>query len=145
MVRFGLRAGAIGVVLLSAACAGFDPAPAATPSPRPECVQTEVTIYFTEESATLQPLTDPLIGSLMERVNACTAAGGEVREIRIVAYPDRGASRAAAEAEMRTRAARVRAALGEAGAPADKIRVVRPRSEAAGVMGRRAVVTADLW
>ena len=145
MVRFGLRSGALGLVLLGSACAGFDPAPAPTPSPRPECAEAAVTIYFTEESATLQPLTDPLIGSLMERVNAGVAAGGEVREFRVVAYPDRGSSRSAAEAEMRTRAARVRAALAEAGAPADKIRVVRPRGEPGNIMQRRAEVTADLW
>jgi outer membrane protein OmpA-like peptidoglycan-associated protein len=145
MGRFGLRAGAFGAVLLGAACAGFDPAPPATPSPRPECAQASVTIYFTEESATLQPLTDPLVGSLMERVNACVAAGGEVREIRILAYPDRGSGRAAAEAEMRARAARVRAALQGAGAPAEKIRVVRPRGDSGAIMRRRAEVTADLW
>ena len=144
MVRFGMRALAFGVLMLAGACAGFDPAPAPEASPRPECAPQTVTIYFTEESATLQPLSDPLLGRLMEQVNACTAAGGELRELRVTAYPDRGASRASAEAEMRARAARVRAALVEAGAPNEKIRIVRPRGES-GVMQRRAEVTADLF
>lgn len=128
-----------------AGCAGFDPAPDREVSPRAECAEASVTIYFTEESATLQPLSDPLIGRLMERVNACTAAGGELRRVTITAYPDRSSGRSAQEAEMRTRAARVRLALEEAGAPADKIRVLRPRGEGGGIMQRRAEVVADLW
>jgi len=144
MVRLGWRFGVAGFAMLAAACAGFDPAPTPEPSPRAECAPQSVTIYFTEESATLQPLADPLIGRLLEHVNACTGAGGELRRLVIVAYPDNGANRSAREAEMRMRAARVRAALIEAGAPNDKIRVVRPRGEG-GIMQRRAEISADLW
>jgi outer membrane protein OmpA-like peptidoglycan-associated protein len=127
-----------------AACAGLEAAPTPGLSPRAECAPASVIIYFNEESATLQPLANPLIGQLMEQVNACTAAGGELRGIDIVAYPDSGSTRADAEVEMRARAARVRAALEQAGAPGDKIRFVRRRA-AAGVMQRRAEVTADLF
>ena len=122
-----------------AACAGFNPAPPSEPSPRAECAPASVTIYFTEESATLQPLADPLLGRLLQQVNDCTSAGGELRGITITAYPDNSGSRSSREAEMR-----LRAALVEAGAPDDKIRVVRPRSDS-GVMTRRAEVNADLW
>ena len=144
MNRMGVCLGVAALAALAAGCAGFNPAPPVAASPRAECAPAGVTIYFTEESATLQPLADPLIGRLMEQVNACTAAGGELRAIAITAYPDSRGSRSSREAEMRARAARVRAALVEAGAPNDKIRVVRPRGEG-GVMQRRAEVTADLW
>mgnify|MGYP002625143124 CR=1 FL=1 len=145
MRRLAVRAGVIWIAALAAACAGFEMAPQDPPSPRPECNDASVTIYFPEESATLQPLADPLLTQLMQRVNACQGAGGELREIRIVAYPDSGANRSMREAEMRMRGARVRAALVAAGAPEDKIRVVRPRGDLRQVMQRRAEVTADLF
>lgn len=144
MNRLGVFLSAAALAALASACAGFDPAPPAAVSPRAECAPASVTIYFTEESATLQPLADPLLGRLMEQVNACTAAGGELRTLNITAYPDSRGSRSAQEAEMRTRAARVRAALVEAGAPDGKIRIVRPRADG-GVMQRRAEVSADLF
>lgn len=144
MNRLGVCLSAAALAALASACAGFDPAPPAAVSPRAECAPASVTIYFTEESATLQPLADPLLGRLMERVSACTAAGGELRAINVTAYPDSRGSRSSQEAEMRTRAARVRAALVEAGAPDGKIRIVRPRSEGS-IMQRRAEVSADLW
>ena len=145
MVRFGMRAAAFSALLLAGACAGFDLAPDPAPSPRAECASETVTIYFQEESATMQPLSDPLIVRLMERANACTAAGGELRELRIAAFPDRGARGGDADLETRERAAQVRAALLAAGAPPDKIRVVRPRAERGAIMQRRAEVTAILW
>ncbi len=145
MIQSGLRAGAFGLLLLAGACAGFDPAPDAPISPRAECAPQSVTIYFPEESATLQPLSDPLISRLMEHVNACTAAGGELRAIRVTAYPDSRASRGQADLEMRERGARIRAALIEAGAPSSAIRVVRPRGELGSIMQRRAEIVADLW
>lgn len=144
MNRLGVCLSASALAVLASACAGFDPAPPAVVSPRAECAPASVTIYFTEESATLQPLADPLLGRLMEQVNACTGAGGELRAITITAYPDSRGSRSSREAEMRTRAARVRTALVTAGAPDDKIRIVRPRGEG-GVMQRRAEVSADLF
>jgi len=145
MIQSGLRAGAFGLLLLAGACAGFDPAPDAPVSPRAECASQSVTIYFPEESATLQPLSDPLIGRMMEHVNACTAAGGELRQIRVTAYPDSRGNRARGEAEMRERGARIRAALVEAGAPNSAIRIVRPRGEHGTIMQRRAEIVADLW
>ena len=143
MNRLALSLSVAALAALASACAGFDPAPTPEPSPRAECAPASATIYFTEESATLQPLADPLIGRLMEQVNACTSAGGELRSIAVIAYPDGQGGRGAREAEMRMRAARVRAALVEAGAPNDKIRTVRPRGEG-GIMQRRAEIIADL-
>lgn len=143
MKRLGLAA-IVAAAAALASCGGVDLAPDRPISPRVECAPASVTIYFTEESATLQPLSDPLIARFMEQVSNCTNAGGELRQIIITAYPDSRGSRTAREAEIRERSTRVRLALQEAGAPADKIRVTRPRGEG-GVMQRRAEVTADLW
>ncbi|HRP11491.1 MAG TPA: hypothetical protein PLK37_10685 [Terricaulis sp.] len=144
MNRLAVGVSVAALAALAAACAGFNLAPQPTPSPRAECAPTSVTIYFTEESATLQPLADPLLARLMQQVSDCTNAGGELRGLTITAYPDARGSRSSREAEMRLRAQRVQAALVQAGAPADKIRIVRPRGET-GVMTRRAEVSADLF
>jgi len=140
-----LRALALSAIFCAGACASFDPAPAAEVSPRPECAEARVTIYFTEESATLQPLSQPLLRDLMDRVGVCTNAGGELRQITIVAHPDRDASRSQAAAEMRARAARVSGALVELGAPADRIRTQRPRGEGRPMMQRRAEIIVSMW
>jgi hypothetical protein len=149
MVGLWVRAGVISLAAFAASCAGtpaaIGPDPSAPPSPRAECAHTSVTIYFNEESATLQPLADPLIGELLERVSSCQTAGGELRAIWVVPYPDSGADRAAREAEIQERGSRVRAALVEAGAPSDKVRIQRPVDYGRGVMQRRVEVIADLW
>lgn len=136
----------LGLAGLGAACASLPSLPQAeAPSPRPECAPAEVTVYFTEESATLQPTTEPLLRDLRARIDACTAAGGALRGVTVIAYADHGARRSAAEAQMRTRAARVRAALVEAGIDNAVIATRRPRSDGPAIMGRRAEITADLY
>lgn len=136
----------LGLAGLGAACASLPTLPQAeAPSPRAECADANIMVYFTEESATLQPTTAPLLRDFKARIDACTAAGGELRGVTIVAYGDHGANRSAREAQMRLRAARVRAALVEAGVADGSIVVRRPRSDGPSVMGRRADITADLY
>lgn len=145
MARLWLATAAAVTVL--AACATSAPAPEASaePSPRPECARATATIYFTEDSATLQPLAHPLLRDLMAQVQACQGAGGALRGITVTGYPDSLAGAGEARAEMEERTARVRAALIEHGAPADLIRTELGRRERGAIMQRRAEVVADLY
>jgi hypothetical protein len=117
---------------------------AAAPSPRAECAPAHVTLYFGEQVASDEPVVTPLLNDFMERVRACEAAGGELRSITIVTTADSGQRAADARAQVRRRVERVRAALVNVGAPADKI-AEGAAAPAGQVMGRRAEITADLY
>lgn len=125
------------------AAAAVQAAPA-TPSPRAECAPAHVTLYFGEQVASDEPVVTPLLNDFMNRVRACEAAGGELRAIRVVTTADPGQSAGEARAQVRRRVDRVRAALVNVGAPADKV-VEGPPAPAEQVMGRRADITADLY
>jgi hypothetical protein len=113
-------------------------------SPRGECSDAHVTLYFGEQVQSDEPVVTPLLNDFMTRIRGCEAAGGELRTITIttVADPDQGA--ADGRAQVRRRLDRVRAALVNHGAPADKIRDGEAGS-AQQIMGRRAEITADLY
>lgn len=131
---------------LCAACASAPEAEAPRePSPRAECAEARAIIYFTEESATIQPLSYPLMRDLLARVAACEAAGGALRSLAVVAYPDSGAASAQAGQEVTARQARVRDALIELGAPGDRINLQRGRADRRAPMQRRAEIIADLF
>jgi hypothetical protein len=119
------------------------PTVAATPSPRSECAPAHVTLYFSEQVASDEPVVTPLLNDFMTRIRACETAGGELRSITIAASADPGQSASEARAQVERRRARVSAALVNLGAPADKI--TGATAQAGGVMGRRAEVTADLF
>jgi len=155
MTHVFLKAAGVSLLLALGACMHADThseAPvasaaaqaAATPSPRPECAAAHVTLYFGEHVASDEPVVTPLLNDFMARVRACEAAGGELRAITIVTTADPGQTPGEARAQVRRRIERVRAALVNAGAPADKI-VEAQATQAAPVMGRRAEITADLY
>jgi hypothetical protein len=122
-----------------------EPAPvvAPTPSPRPECAPAHVTLYFGEQVASDEPVVTPLLNDFVGRIRACEAAGGELREITIATSADPGQSASQARAQVERRQERVRSALVNAGAPADKITGATETQQA--IMGRRADITADLY
>lgn len=119
---------------------------AMSPSPRPECAPAHVTLYFGEQVASDEPVVTPLLNDFMERIHACQAAGGELRSITIDTVADPGQSAADGRAQVERRQGRVRAALVNAGAPADKIvnGAAQHASEGA-IMSRRAEISADLY
>ncbi len=115
------------------------------PSPRAECAPAQVTLYFSEQVASDEPVVTPLLNDFMQRIRACEAAGGELRGITIVTSADPGQNTSSARAQVQRRQERVRAALINHGAPADKIAgAAAPATEGA-IMGRRADITADLY
>ncbi len=119
---------------------------AATPSPRGECAPAEVTLYFGEQVASDEPVVTPLLNDFMMRIHGCEAAGGELRSITINTVADPGQSASEGRAQVQRRQARVRAALVSAGAPEDKIvNGAADHSAQGAIMGRRAVITADLY
>lgn len=152
-----IKAAGISLLLMLGACAQTQtetqaaapaPAPAeaavaAAPSPRAECVPAHVTLYFGEQVASDEPVVTPLLNDFVARIRACEAAGGELRSISVVTSADPGQSAAEGRAQVTRRQARVRDALVNAGAPADKIVAGTERQES--VMGRRAEITADLY
>ena len=154
MTSAALRALLASAVLACGACTTMQPVPtpAATvatptgPSPRPECAPAHVTIYFTDEVQSAQPVAMPLLNDLMNLVHACETAGGSLRAITIDAAADPGQSVSDAAAQVQRRQERIRNALVGLGAPAAKIRnghVEQTGPET--VMGRRAEVSADLY
>ena len=154
MTSAALRAVLASAVLVCGACSTMQGPSTPTqtaagptgPSPRPECAPAHVTIYFTEEVQSAQPVAMPLLNDLMTLVHACETAGGSLRSITIDAAADPGQSAADAAAQVHRRQDRIRTALIGLGAPGDKIRnghVEQTGPEA--VMGRRAEVSAELY
>jgi hypothetical protein len=141
------------LLALCAACASAPPSaasPSATaqaassePSPRAECAPAHVTLYFGEQVASDEPVATPLLNDFMQRIRSCEAAGGELRSISVVTSADPGQSASEGRAQIHRRIERVRAALVNLGAPADKIE--EGAAPAAPIMGRRAEITADLY
>lgn len=147
----------LGALLLLGACAqtpipvqqasaqvAASAAAAAVPSPRAECAPAHVTLYFGEQISSDEPVVTPLLNDFMARIRACEAAGGELRAITIVTSADPGQNAGDARAQVRRRVDRVRAALVQVGAPAEKISEGQA-APAAQVMGRRAEITANLY
>ena len=154
MTSAALRALLASAVLACGACTTMAPAPTPAPtaaaptgpSPRPECASAHVTIYFTDEVQSAQPVAMPLLNDLMNLVHGCETAGGSLRSITIDAAADPGQSAGDAAAQVHRRQERIRTALIGLGAPGDKIRnghVEQTGPEA--VMGRRAEVSAELY
>jgi hypothetical protein len=119
------------------------PVVASPPSPRAECAPAQVTLYFSEQVASDEPVVTPLLNDFMDRIRACEGAGGELRSITIATTADSGQSAREARAQIERRHERVSAALVNLGVPADKI--TGATAEAGAVMGRRADITADLY
>jgi hypothetical protein len=154
IMKHALTAASFSLLLALGACASQgepDPAPvsapttvvASSPSPRPECAPAHVTLYFGETVSSDEPVVTPLLNDFMSRIRACEAAGGELRTITIATSADPGQGVTEARAQVTRRQERVRAALVNAGAPADKI--VGARETQTGIMARRADITADLY
>jgi len=114
-----------------------------TPSPRAECTPAHVTLYFSEQVASDEPVATPLLNDFMGRIRACEAAGGELRSITIATSADPGQNAREARAQIQRRQHRVAVALVDLGAPAAKIAGATAQADA--VMGRRAEITADLY
>lgn len=119
--------------------------PDAPPSPRSECADAHVTLYFSEQVASDEPVVTPLLNDFMNSIRTCEAAGGELRQISIVATADPGQSAAQARAQVQRRQERVRAALVNAGAPNDKIVIGAQTAAEGAIMARRADIAADLY
>jgi hypothetical protein len=102
-----------------------------------------VTLYFSQQVASDEPVVTPLLNDFMGHIRACEAAGGELRSITIATSADPGQSPSDARAQIQRRQHRVRAALVDLGAPTAKI--VGATAQADAVMSRRAEITADLY
>jgi hypothetical protein len=146
-----LRAFSVSLALALGACAlpGAPEQPpaaqvvASPPSPRAECATAHVTLYFSEQVSSDEPVVTPLLTDFMNQIHACEAAGGELRSITIATSADPGQGASAARAQIQRRQERVSAALVNLGAPAAKI--TGATAPAGSVMGRRADITADLY
>jgi hypothetical protein len=147
-----LRWVGVSLVLALGACTHMMPghassppqtAAAAAPSPRPDCAPAHVTLYFSQEVASDEPVATPLLNEFMNRIHACETAGGELRSVTITTSADPGQSSSDARAQIQRRQDRVKAALVNLGVPQAKIRGAT--TPEASVMGRRAEIDADLY
>ena len=152
MTSAALRVLLVSAALALGACAGMqsaqptDAAVRSTPSPHTGCTQQTVTIYFSDEVQSDQPVAMPLLNTLMDQVHACEHGGGELRGITISASADPGQNATAANAQIQRRQERVRDALVHLGAPANKIHFAPAgQASADAIMSKRADITADLY
>lgn len=154
MVRVLLTVAGASLVFALGACAQSQTDVAAAAAVEPAAVQSEttlegdpvcrpaqITLYFSEQVASDEPVVTPLLNDFMDRIHRCEAAGAELRSITIVTTADPGQSASDARAQVRRRIERVSAALVNVGAPAGKIVEGQPVPSAP-VMGRRAEITA---
>lgn len=152
MMRVLFTAAAAAALFALGACASTQTDIAAAPeaaaqagareaNPDAICQPAHITLYFSEQVASDEPVVTPLLNDFMDRIQRCEAAGAELGSITIVTTADAGQSASDARAQVRRRIDRVSAALVNVGAPADKI-VEGPPAPAGQVMGRRADITA---
>ena len=152
-MTIGLRALLCSMILACGACttAGAPPQAASTaapaaPSPRPECAQQRVTIYFSDEVQSDQPVAMPLLNSLMDQVRACEHAGGELRGITIAATADPGQSTRDGQIQIQRRQERVRDALVRLGAQGSRIHFAPAgQADPDAIMAKHADITADMY
>lgn len=144
-----LRFTAIAACLLAtatlSACAGADHQSSLGASPRPQCAGFSTLIYFEPDSANILPSATPILRDVVERIEACRAAGGEVTRIAITAFPDRTAGRQEARSEIDARGRTARDGLVAAGAPRSAIRIRRHVDADGQLMQRRAEIAVEMW
>lgn len=134
----------IALSTLLGACAWRQQAEGLGPSPRAACAPSTSILYFEHTDDVLTAASAPIIRETAERIAACGAAGGELRRVVVVAYPDRDAERPEARASVRARANAVREALIGAGIPAARIEISQRRDDTQ-IMQRRAEVEVFQW
>ena len=114
---------------------------------RPECEAQNHVIYYGYEEDDLRASTEPMIQLITEQVAACQKAGGELKSVSIVGFPNRTDISAGGDATAAARGQAVLAALVGAGLPAEKIKLVDHRLEAEDVnqpMRRRAEISVEM-
>lgn len=114
-------------------------------SPRPACASFTALIYFQADSADLLPSATPILRDVVDRIEACQAAGGELSRIRVTAFPDRSGGRQERRYEVGARARTARTALIIAGAPRSAISIQRPGAIDDHMMQRRAEISIEMW
>ena len=137
------------MMMQSSASQSAAAAPAAapgTPSPRPDCAQQHVTIYFSDTVQSDQPVATPLLDLMMNNVHACERAGGAVVDAIVATTADAGQSPDAAAAQLQRRQDRVRDTLIHLGIAASKIRnAPAGQADSDAIMGKHADITVDLY
>ena len=117
-----------------------------TPSPHAGCSQQRVTIYFSDEVQSDQPVALPLLNAMLDAVHACERHGGELRGITIASTADPGQSARDALAQIQRRDERIRDALVHLGAQGSKIHFAPAgQADPDAIMSKHADVTADLY
>lgn len=111
---------AAGSAALIAGCASL-PILGGADAPHPACAVEPITVYFDPDSGVLPVSAQTLVRRAADAVDACEAEGGALNRIEVVAYPDRDATGAEADAEALRRAESVVLALVEAGLPPEKV------------------------
>ena len=117
-----------------------------TPSPHAGCSQQRVTIYFSDEVQSDQPVAMPLLNALLDAVHVCERHGGELRGITIASTADSGQSARDALAQIQRRDERIRDALVHLGAQGSKIHFAPAgQADPDAIMAKHADITADLY
>jgi outer membrane protein OmpA-like peptidoglycan-associated protein len=96
---------------------------------RPECASKSYTIYYSYHEDDLRASAAPIITSIADQIGACQKAGGKLKSVTIIGFPNRTDNSAGGDQTAAARGQAVREALITAGLPAKQIKLANYRLE----------------
>jgi outer membrane protein OmpA-like peptidoglycan-associated protein len=115
---------AISGALMASACSTM---PMMGATSRPECASKSYTIYYSYMEDDLRASAGPVIHNIAEYVSACERAGGKLRGVTVVGFPNRTDDSAGGDKTAHARGQAVLEALVAAGLPANQIKLADHR------------------
>jgi hypothetical protein len=135
---------ALASALTISACGSF---PMSLSGKHPECQAEHYIIYYNFHEEDLRVSTRPMIQHIASQVAVCQKAGGELRSVTIVGFPNRTDNSLDGDETAVARGQAVLEALVTAGLPSDKIKLADHRLEPEDInqpMRRRAEIAVDM-
>ena len=114
---------------------------------RPECGSQNHIIYYNFQEEDLRASTGPIIRRITQQVAACQKAGGELKSVTIVGFPNRTDNSVGGDETAAARGQAVLDALVAAGLPAEKIKLASYRLDSDDInqpMRRRAEIAVEM-
>jgi outer membrane protein OmpA-like peptidoglycan-associated protein len=137
-------AAALASALTASACISW---PMSASRARPECASQTYIIYYNYHEEDLRVSTQPMIRHITEQVATCQKAGGQLKSVTIVGFPNRADNSAAGDETAVARGQAVLDALVAAGVPTQQIKLADYRLEPDDLkqpMRRRAEIAVEM-
>jgi outer membrane protein OmpA-like peptidoglycan-associated protein len=117
---------AVAGTMMASSCATM---PALRSNARPEFASKSYTIYYSFHEDDLRASAAPIISSVADQVVMCQNAGGKLKSVTIIGFPNRTDNSAGGDQTATARGQAVRDALITAGLPAKQIKLANYRAE----------------